>query len=288
MEEHYRLIEQLNEGMSRLVEQTIEDKDIYEQLELFQLKFPTDREELVKHLTDFQKYSKKNSYISDHDAMRLFQITAVELWTMFPSVKTNKSHKIEFLEYLCCVYDKSVEELNQIAFTETIQASLLDVREACLLARELELELRALKEKEVHATKPTGHLMSSSIAARAAMFEKHAPPSSSRQVTDVERMEGFVVTAKQLEKESLERASRVIEEEISKINLEKHKHLAGEMAEKVMKEKLEQERRERDERKLAIKNKWEKPATGSTSGVRSAGNTSPTPSVKEEDAPGST
>lgn len=90
---HFKIIEQIDGGLGQLIEKTYEDKDIYEQLELFQYKFPDiDRDELTEHLRKFQKYSKKLSYVNEPQAMALMGITAVELWSLFPG-KNNSSIK---------------------------------------------------------------------------------------------------------------------------------------------------------------------------------------------------
>lgn len=139
--EHEKIISQLDNGLSK-----VKAQDIFEQLELFQYRYPElDREELTLHLQDFQKYSKKESFISEPAAMKLLGKTAVELWALFPKIKSNKTHQIEFLEYLCALYSKSYTELNEIGMNEVIRKALLQVRGAALEVKEKEGKLKELK-----------------------------------------------------------------------------------------------------------------------------------------------
>ena len=263
--DHYRIIELLEAGMSKVVSKTVGERDIQEQFELFHYKFPSiGREELNKQLVQFQKFSKTNSYVSEHEAMRLLQKTAVELWALFPDIKQDKSHKIQFLEYLCVIYEKSFAELNQVTFNVRIQNALLEVRRSCLESRELETKLKEFNELYPPTEAPSAPIVSIdgldahivSIAERISIFE-HLGTSTDN--IDMQRLnlEQMAMQAKRYEKECLTSASTIIDEEVGKIDMGQNKLISSQLAERALKEQQLQEKREREERKLAIKERWE-------------------------------
>lgn len=90
-------------------------------------------------------------------------------------LKESKNHRLDFLEYLCVLFNKSFAELNSIKFNSTIQDALLEVRAACLEARAFEDILREHDAKEMERKELVSALtgkVADSIAETAAAFGK--------------------------------------------------------------------------------------------------------------------
>jgi hypothetical protein len=134
---------------------------------------------------------------------------------------------------------------------------LIEVRAACLGAASAEKALRDFNESlEASKSAVTVKAASNSIAERAAMFTKQTIDTSA---TDRIKLERDVNSAKRKEREVLARASRVIDEEVAKIDLDTSNKVGKEerARQEAARDKEEAEARERQQRKTAIKVVWE-------------------------------
>jgi hypothetical protein len=95
------------------------------------------------------------------------------------------------------------------------------------------------------------------------MFDK-APVSEGESTVTIlhlrerARLEREVASAIRREKEALKRASSIIDEEVAKIDLEKSKIIAGEISQKSVHAKEAVEKKERDDHKVFLNQRWER------------------------------
>lgn len=144
--------------------------DPRDQLEMFVWKFPdVARADITALLDEFLKFDyHETGELEEDQAMMLLEHrgetkTALELRAMVRAMDKNNDHKLNFLEWACCRFQKSWEELHTFADEATRAAAMAQMAEARAAAEAVQQEMAEAKRRQDEAA-----------AQRAAELEAEA------------------------------------------------------------------------------------------------------------------
>lgn len=258
------------------VDSSRDPADPRDQLEMFIWKFPDiTRPEITTLLEEFLKFDHKGTgELEENEAMMLLEHrgetkTALELRDMVREMDKNQDHKLNFLEWACCRYAKSWEELHSFADEAARQAAMEQMSRARAAAEAAQAEIEAAKRREEEAAaKRAAELEAEAkltgVAGMSAYFKRAAEKTQDSTKTNEQRIKEEAARRRALreaEKQAKAAADAAASAEKSREEVEaemaRAKADADALEAKRIAEEKETERQRRAAFKAAQQAKWE-------------------------------
>lgn len=195
--------------------------------------------------------------------------TALELREMVREMDKNRDHKLNFLEWACCRYRKSWEELHTFADENARQAALTQMAAARAQAERVQAEMAEVKRREEEAAARRAAELEAEakltgVAGMSAFFRRAAESTADTTKTNEQRIKEEAARRKAL-REAEQAAKKAAEAAAAagrsreQVEAEMAAAKAAADAEEAAKEaqRKEEERQRRAAFKAAQQAKWE-------------------------------
>lgn len=242
----------------------IQDNGDMRELFLWKYKDIT-RQQVNDELKSFTDHNLiKTGELDEHEAMMLLEHrgcakTAVELRALLADIDKDKSHSVNFLEWLCFWFKKSYDDLNDFVDEEARERAYAEARAAGEAAQRAQEAIEAAKLAEEEAARKRAEEIEAEskltgVAGAAAFFKRQAMEKVDTTMTNAQKIteeaarrrelrEAKKAQSAALEAALTQRTAADVAKDIVKAKLTAAAEAAAAEAERLTKEKAERKAR---------------------------------------------